>query len=632
MSFSSLARLSGGRHFLLGNEAIARGALEAGLGVAAAYPGTPSSEIVESLMSVKDILGIYVEWSVNEKVAFETAYAAAIAGVKSLTAMKHVGLNVAADPFMSAAYTGVEESFVIVTADDPSMHSSQNEQDNRWFGVHAFVPVFEPYDATEAKDLTKAVFEFSSRFKHPVLLRTTTRVSHTRGYVDLGPIPEPKVKGKFNKEDRYVVVPANARRNKQRLLQKWKEISKAVNEFPFNSIQGDGKSLIVASGLAYGYVREAVKYLGVEDKVKILKLATTYPLPRDLLLKSVEDVENVLVVEELDPLVEKEVKSILYDEGVKIPVRGKDLVGMEFELTHYRVRKAIAEFMGVRLLSTDSTPLTVDVKLPPRPPTFCPGCPYRPFFFELRRFLTQEKLPYIISGDIGCYSLAYNPPYNLQDVTIEMGSSIGVGGGLSVVTEDVVIATIGDSTFYHAGLPPLVNAVWLRKPLITVVLDNEVTAMTGHQPAPSSRRDGNLQPILIEEVARGIGVKFVEVVDPFDIKKVREVLKKAVEYVKTNREPAVVVVRRRCALEVVRDLTRAGVKYVTFKVLEDKCIGCGICYDWFSCPAITSLSNRKASIDPELCVGCAACVQVCPTKAIVPSEEYDQEEVEKYWR
>ncbi len=632
MSFNSLVKLSSGRYLLLGNEAIARGALEAGLGLAAAYPGTPSSEIIESLMSVKDDLGIYVEWSVNEKTAFEAAYAAAIAGVRSLTAMKHVGLNVAADPFMSAAYTGVEESLVIVTADDPSMHSSQNEQDNRWFGVHAFVPVFEPYDAAEAKDLTKAVFEFSSKFKHPVLLRTTTRVSHTRGYVDLGPIPKPKVKGKFNKEDRYVVVPANARKNKQRLIQKWKEISKAVNEFPFNRIEGDGENLIIASGLAYGYVKEAVEYLRVKEKVRILKLSTVYPLPRDLLLKGIEGVEKVLVVEELDPLVEKEVKSILYEESIRIPVRGKDLVGMEFELTHYRVRKAIAEFMGIPLLNVSPTSLTVDVRLPPRPPTFCPGCPYRPFFFELRRFLIQEKLPYVVSGDIGCYSLAYNPPYNLQDIMIEMGSSIGVGGGLSVVTDDVVIATIGDSTFYHAGLPPLVNAVWLRKPIVVVVLDNEITAMTGHQPTPSTRRNGNRQPIPIEEVARGLGVKFIEVVDPFNIKEVREVMKKAIEYIKTHKEPAVVIVRRRCALEVVRDLTRAGVKYVTFKVLDDKCVGCGICYDWFSCPAITPLSNKKAFIDPELCVGCAACAQVCPTKAIVPSEEYDRDEVEKYWR
>ncbi len=631
MSFRSLVSLSSGKYLLLGNEAIARGALEGGLGFAAAYPGTPSSEILESLIAVRDIVGIYAEWSVNEKVAFEAAYGASLAGVNALTAMKHVGMNVAADPLMSSAYTGVEGALVVVTADDPSMHSSQNEQDNRWYGVHAYIPVFEPFDADEAKRMTKYAFEFSRRFKHPVILRTTTRVSHSRGVVELGPIPEVRAKGKFNKEDRFVNVPANARKNKIRLLERWGAISEVVNELPFNSVEGDGRALIIASGSAYGYVVEALDYFRVKDKVKILKIGTPVPIPKKLLVEAAEDVDKILVVEELDSLVETNVKSVLHDSRIEAEVRGKDLVGYEFELNHSRVRRAIAKFLNLEY-SPPQAPSQPAVSTPARIPTLCPGCPYRPLFFELRRLINQEKIPYIASGDIGCYSLGYNPPYRMQDIIIEMGNSIGVGYGLSITTEDNVIAIIGDSTFYHAGLPPLVNAVWHRKPIVVIVLDNEVTAMTGHQPAPSTKDGEGARYIPIENVVSGLGIKFVEVIDPYDIKTVREVVKKALSYVREFKEPAVIVARRRCALEAVRDLRRAGVEIVPYVVLEDKCVACGICYDWFVCPAIIPKSNRKAWIDPELCVGCSACAQVCPTKAIIPSREYDKEKVEKFWR
>lgn len=629
MSFRSTVSLSSGKCLLLGNEAIARGALESGLGFAAAYPGTPSSEILESLISVRDIVGIYAEWSVNEKVAFEAAYGASLAGINALTAMKHVGMNVAADPLMSSAYTGVEGALVIVTADDPSMHSSQNEQDNRWYGVHAYIPVFEPFDVDEAKKITKYAFEFSRRFKHPVIVRTTTRVSHSRGVAELEPIPEVRVKGKFNKEDRFVVIPANARKNKIKLLEKWSAISEVVNESPFNKVEGDGRELIIASGSAYGYVKEALDYFKVTDRVKVLKIGTPVPLPKKLLIEAAEDAEKILVVEELDSLVELSVKSVLYDAKINVEVRGKDLVGYEFELNHLRVRKAIAKFLG---LNYSPSPNQSPVNVPARIPVFCPGCPYRPLFFELRRLVNQEKMPYIASGDIGCYSLGYNPPYRMQDIIIEMGSSIGVGYGLSITTDDYVIATIGDSTFYHAGLPPLVNAVWHKKPLVVIVLDNEVTAMTGHQIAPSSKGSEETRYIPIENVASGLGVRFVEIIDPYDTKVVRDVVKKALNYVKEYKEPAVIIARRRCALEVVRDLRRAGVEIVPYVVLEEKCIGCGICYDWFVCPAITPKDGRKAWIDPELCVGCSACAQVCPTKAIVPLKEYNKEEVEKFWR
>lgn len=631
MSFKSLASLNSGKYLLLGNEAIARGALEGGLGFAAAYPGTPSSEILESLISVRDVLGIHAEWSVNEKVAFEAAYGASLAGVNALTAMKHVGVNVAADPLMSSAYAGVEGGFIVVTADDPSMHSSQNEQDNRWYGLHAYIPVFEPFDASEAKEIAKYALAFSRSFKHPVIIRTTTRVSHTRGVVELGPIPELKSRGKFVKEDRYVVMPSNARVNKVKLLNKWREISEVVNDVPFNRVEGEGSVLIVSSGNAYGYVAEALKHFKVEERVKHLKIGTPVPLPKKLLIKAAENAEKILVVEELDPVVESEVKATLYDAGFGVEVRGKDLVGYEFELNHARVRKAVAKFLNIEYVEPP-TKTQPRGSVPVRIPTLCPGCPYRPLFFELRRFVNQEKIPYIASGDIGCYSLGYNPPYRMQDVMIEMGSSIGVGYGLSATTDDNVIAIIGDSTFYHAGLPPLLNALWHGSPLVVLLLDNGVTAMTGHQPAPSTKGRDGAHYIPAENVVAGFGVRFIEVIDPYDIKAVRETVKKALSYVKETREPAVIIARRRCALEAVRDIRRAGVEIVPYVVLEGKCVGCGICYDWFVCPAITPKEGRKAYIDPELCVGCGACVQVCPTKAIEPLKEYDKERVEEFWR
>lgn len=631
MSLRSSISLQGGKYLLLGNEAVARGALEGGLGFAAAYPGTPSSEILESLMTVKDALGIHAEWSVNEKVAFEAAYGASLAGVNALTAMKHVGMNVAADPLMSSAYTGVEGGFIVVTADDPGMHSSQNEQDNRWYGIHAYIPVFEPFDAGEAKEMAKYLFEFSRRFKHPVILRTTTRVSHTRGVVELGPIPGLKRVGRFVKEDRYVVMPANARRNRVRLLDKWREISEAVNVTPFNRIEGEGEVLVISSGNAYGYVIESLNHFNVREKVRHLKIGTPVPLPKRLLFNAAKDVDKILVVEELDPVVEVEVKAALYDMGLNAVVSGKDLVGYEFELNHVRVRRAIAKFLGLEYVEPQIT-ARPQVNVPVRVPTFCPGCPYRPLFFELRRLVNQEKIPYIASGDIGCYSLGYNPPYRMQDVMIEMGSSIGVGYGLSITTDDNIIAIIGDSTFYHAGLPPLVNVLWHRRPMVVLILDNQITAMTGHQPAPSTREGDGTRPIPIENIVSGFGVKFVAIVDPYDVKAVRETARKAISYVREAREPAVIIARRRCALEALRDLRRAGIDVVPYVVLEDKCVGCGICYDWFLCPAITPREGKKAYIDPELCIGCSACAQVCPTKAIAPLKEYNKDEVEKFWR
>lgn len=627
----NLKKLEGRTVLMLGNEAVAWGALEGGVGVATAYPGTPSSEIVESLVDASKELGFWSEWAVNEKVAFEIAYSASISGVNALVAMKHVGMNVAADPLMSSAYTGVRGSLVIVTADDPSMWSSQNEQDNRYYGLHAYIPVFEPHSPGEAKELTRYLFDLSRRIGHPVMLRMTTRISHTRGPVKLGKINVMEPKGKFIKDDRFVLIPANARRNRLEMLKRWDMIKQEMESIKFNKIEGDGDTLIVAPGIAYAYVKEAVRDLGLNGKVKILKLTSVVPIPRGLVLKAVEGVERVLVIEELEDIVEKEVKAIVAEEGLSVKVRGKDIVGYPYELTLARVRNSIRSFLGIAV-ENKAVKKDVGKDLPVRPPVLCPGCPYRPLFTEVRRLINQERLPVVVAGDIGCYSLGYNKPYRLQDIIIEMGGSIGTGIGLANFTDDVIISIIGDSTFFHAGLPPLANAVYMRSPLVVIVLDNMVTAMTGHQPSPSTKGVLGRKYIAIEEAARGLGVRFVKVIDPFDMKEVRKTVLEAIRFAKENNEPAVIVARRRCALEVVRELRRAGVKVPPYIVQDDKCIACRLCYDFFACPAIFAKEDGKAYIDPELCVGCGACAQVCPTKAIVPAEEYDKQKVESFWR
>lgn len=630
MSLRRTLSASSGIALLLGNEAIARGALEAGIGVAAAYPGTPSSEIIGSLADIASDAGIYVEWSTNEKVAFELCWAAALSGVKAITAMKHVGLNVAADALMSSAYTGVEEGFVIVTADDPFMWSSQNEQDNRIYGVISYIPVFEPDSPAEAKELTKYLLDFSSKVRHPVILRTTTRLSHTRGPVPLGPIARPKTRGSFTPGSAHVLVPSNARVRRLELLRKWEIINKELASLPFNRLYGDGNTLVVAAGLSHSYTSEALAKLGIAERVKVLKLASVYPLPEELLIKAVEGVNEVVVVEELEPIVELQLRSILHKRGVGVKVVSRDLSERAYEMSLERAEGFLGKVFGVPPLAREAPTKKAQLSLPSRPPVFCPGCPYRPLFFELRRIVNQEKVKTLFAGDIGCYSLAYYPPYKLQDTCVEMGGSIGLGNGFSKVLEEtMIVSVIGDSTFYHAGLPALINAVYNEHPQIVIVLDNMVTAMTGHQPSPSTKVNGRYIPI--ENLVRGVGVEFVSVVDPYNILKVREEFTKALNYVRERKKVAVVVFRRKCALVALDEMREAGEEIVPYTVDLAKCVGCGICYNFFACPAIVGRDDKKAAVDAELCVGCGACVPICPFKAIQPSRHVNQERLSRYW-
>ena len=625
----------GKRVLMLGNVAIARGALEYGIGYASAYPGTPSTEIVEALSyAARKLKMPYVEWSTNEKVALEGAYGAALAGVPALTAMKHVGVNVAADPLFSSAYTGVRAGFVVVSADDPGMHSSQNEQDNRWYGVHAYIPVVEPAGAQEAKTATIEAFKLSEEFKHPVILRTSTRVGHTRvpvytGEINYGGLSS---KGKFKKEiERTTLVPAHARRLRVELVEKWEKIAEKLSSHPLNRGEGpsDSDTLVIGVGLGYRFAKEALARLGLLDKVRLLKITASIPVPSKLLLREVAGKERVFFVEEGEPVVETLAKSIFYDEDLRVKVGGKGggHITRIGELTLEKVLPGLAKFLGVQY--TLPEPPKVELKAPPRPPALCPGCPYRAVFYALRRAVGKARVRPIYNGDIGCYSLGVLPPFQMQDTIVEMGGSIGLANGMAHVVEDQVpIAIIGDSTFFHAGLPGLANAIYNKAPMLVVVLDNRTTAMTGHQPHPgvgltaSGEETVELDPI---RIAEAMGIEYAVVSDAFDIKAQEKIFYDALEYMKREKKPAMVVARGACILVAIANARSMGVRYPTYYVDEEKCTGCGLCYRAFNCPAIYAKDDGKATIDPLLCTGCGECVQICPFDAFKPREEPSKE-------
>ncbi|WP_016729853.1 indolepyruvate ferredoxin oxidoreductase subunit alpha [Saccharolobus islandicus] len=596
-----MIELSTTKRVILGNEAIAFGALSAGVSIAAGYPGTPSTEIIETLMAYGKI---YTEWSANEKVAFETAYGAAINGAFALTTMKHVGLNVAADPLMSSSYTGVEGALVIVSADDPSMWSSQNEQDNRYYGLHALIPVIEPYDPQSAHDLTIEAFKLSNKVKHPVILRSTTRIGHIRGPVELKP-PSRPILGKLIKDPkRYVLVPENARRNRVEQLKRWEKIEEEVEGLN-GLIDNDSENLIIASGISFGYVIDAMKELDI--KANVLRLSTPVPIPKRLFLKAVSNSKRVLIVEEGEPIVEYQIKDLLYDQGIRVELHGKDLVSRVGEMTLDKVYYAFSKFFGLDLVTEY---LEVPQDIPPRPPALCPGCPHRSSFTDLKKAITMASFKpneTFISGDIGCYTLGLLPPFDTQDSSTDMGSSIGIANGVYRATGNIPIAVIGDSTFFHSGISALANAVYTQTPMLVIVLDNRSTAMTGQQPSPSKEID-------IGEVAKGLGVKYVKYVDPFDVNSSIKELSNALKWVRENKQPAVVIAKRACALLVMDNVEENNLPKAIVDL--EKCTGCSICYDYFTCPAIIPRKDKKAEIDNYTCIGCGACIPVCPFKAI----------------
>ena len=618
----------GERLFLLGNEAIARGAIEGGIQVAAAYPGTPSSEIVETLAGLAKELGIYVEWSINEKVALEVAFAASICGVRALVTMKHVGVNVAHEPLMTASYIGAKGGFVILTADDPGMWSSQNEQDNRYIAEQAYLPVLEPSGAQEAKDMMAEAFRLSEEFEHPFMFRSVTRISHARSDVTLGEIEKIKRQGTFKKNPEWLVhVPAVARRNRVLMLERFEKIKKAVNTLPFNElILAEGAKLgVIACGLSYSYAREAIKWIGIDEKVSTLKIGTPHPLPGELVRKLLESVDEILVVEELEPFVENHVKAIAGEDGIAVKIHGKDLLSLTGELSTGQVAEALVKLTGSKTsidfarmseIAKENAPL-----LPQRPPNLCAGCPHRASMHAINVASRRVARDYgkdveaIYPSDIGCYNLGVNPPLKGADTTICMGGSFGIANGLAHVIDAPVVAHLGDSTFFHSGIPPLINAVYNRANITMVVLDNRTTAMTGFQPHPGTGYTASGDKTIalkIEDIVRACGVEFVEIIDPIDLSNAVKTLEEAIRF----NGPSVVISRRPCAMEEQREKRRRNEKVIPCVIDQNKCDACGACIKLLGCPAIIK-ENDKVLIDSSTCTGCGLCAQVCPHKAII---------------
>ncbi|MBI2830203.1 MAG: indolepyruvate ferredoxin oxidoreductase subunit alpha [Chloroflexi bacterium] len=619
--------MPGGRVFMLGNEAIARGAIEAGVQVAAAYPGTPSSEILETLAEKAEEFSIYVEWSVNEKVAFEVALAASICGLRSMASMKHVGLNVAHDPLMTACHIEAKGGLVLVVADDPWMWSSQNEQDSRFVAEQAYLPVLEPSSVQEAKDMAVSAFELSEQFGQPFMLRSVTRIGHGRSDVQLGKIRRKKRKAVFKKDpDSLVYTPATARKSRPLMLERFARIKHAVDELPFNKLKlSSGARLgVIACGLGYSYAAEALKALGLDDRVSVLKIGTPHPLPERLVTELLSSVEEVLVIEELEPFVERHVKVIAQETGATVKIHGKDLIPLVGELSTRPVAEAVCKLTGRPLPSgfTEADQLSKEAiaMAPLRPPALCPGCPHRASNYAIKiasRRVAKEygqDVDSVYPGDIGCYTLAVNPPLESVDTVICMGAGFGIANGLAHILKAPIVAQMGDSTFFHSGIPPLINAVYNKAQITMVVLDNSTTAMTGFQPHPGTGQTALNEPatvVRIEDIAKACGVKFVEVADPFDIKKTTDILEKAIRF----EGPAVVVLRSPCAILLQREKRKRGEPIVTYQVLRDRCNEkCNTCVALLGCPSILK-DNGKKTIDMT-CSGCGLCATVCPYKAI----------------
>ncbi len=573
------------KELMLGNQAVARGLWQAGCQVVSSYPGTPSTEITEFASTYPEL---YTEWAPNEKVAYEAAMGASIAGARAFCAMKHVGLNVAADPLFTTAYTGVGGGMVAAVADDQGMHSSQNEQDSRRYAVAAKVPMVEPADSQECASYTEAAFQLSEEFDTPVLLRLSTRVSHSQSLVETKDRQELPLKDYRKDPGKYVMMPANAKKRRVTVEERTAALTRYAETTPLNRVEegSDRRIGVITAGICYQYVREAM------PDAPVLKLGLLNPLPVELIRSFAATVDTVVVAEELDPVIEDHCK------GIGVPVRGKELFGAIGELSQNLIReKLLKEPPAPHLDSLEN--------LPVRPPILCPGCPHRGLFYTLHR------LGLTVFGDIGCYTLGSLPPLSAMDTTLCMGASIsGLHGFLKARGKEAArtaVAVIGDSTFVHSGITGLVDTVYNKGLFTVIILDNSITGMTGHQENPTTGKDIHHQPaprLSLEGVCRAVGVEKVLVADPGDLATMKSAVQEALAW----DGPAVVIARRPCALlKGVRRLPPVQVE-------ESRCIGCRACMG-IGCPAI-SFGDGKARIDETLCVGCGLCEGLCPKNAI----------------
>lgn len=586
------------KKFMTGNEAVARGCFEAGVAYASAYPGTPSTEILENVADYKE--HIIAEWANNEKVALETAIGASLAGGRALAAMKHVGVNVAADPLFTIAYTGVTGGLVLVSADDPGCHSSQNEQDNRYYAKFAKIACIEPSDSQESKDFIKAAFDISEAFDVPVLFRMTTRVCHSKSLVEMGERVEKEIVPYVKQAQKFIASPANAKVLHHVVEEKLLKLEAYSNTSPLNTIEWNDKKIgIITAGVAYTYAKEVF-----EDKASYLKLGFSFPLPMAKIREFAEQVETLYIIEELEPFIEEQLKA------AGISCIGKEKIPRCGELNPDIISKAL---LGIE---RETLEIPAD-KVVGRPPTLCAGCPHRGFFYSL-----TKKKNIVVTGDIGCYTLGAAEPLNAIDSVICMGGSISMGHGASKVFEKAnsgkqVVAVIGDSTFLHTGVNSLINSVYNNSNTISVILDNRITGMTGHQENPGTGYTLTGEPAVevdIPALVKAIGVKHLVSVNPLRLDEMTKALDDAIAF----EGPSVIITRWPCILKKFsdQDFKEFDLTKKTCYVDIETCKGCRVCTKT-GCPAISfDKTSKKAAIDQNMCVGCQVCLQACPFKAI----------------
>ena len=620
----------GEKQFLLGNEAAVRGVIEAGVSIAATYPGTPSSEIGNVLSLLAKEANIYFEFSTNEKVAMEVAATAAASGLRSFTFMKHVGMNVASDSFMTTAYSGVKGGMVILSADDPSLFSSQNEQDTRNYARLANVPVLEPSNCQEVKDMVKYAFELSEQFGLPVIVRTTTRVSHMRGVVEFGDIKDNSSnndnhwkRGHFDKDpSKFVPVPAFAGDMHVRLWDKIHKIEEITNKSDLNTeieFSSDKKYGVIASSSAYNYAHDVVKFNGLD--ADILKLGFSYPFPHEKVAEFLSDLDEVFIVEEVDPIMERDTLATVGAKNLDVIVHGK--LDGTFPLYHEFNSDVVADgfnkvlnFKEDKLTSYSSSLEKLSEDIPSRAPVLCAGCPHRAMYYGINKAIEELGLKaedVVFASDIGCYTLGINPPYNAADYLLSMGSSVGDGCGFSVSTDQKVASFIGDSTFFHSGVSPLINAVHNKHNFVLTVLDNRITAMTGGQPNPGIPVDGmgdDAPEVSIRKLALACGCDYVRVINPFNLEQVVKTYKEAFE----RDDTAVIISKAPCTL--IKGLA----KKPPVKFIESNCNYCDKCVNELACPAISKIDG-KITIDEAQCDGCNVCIQVCKYGALQAGRE-----------